>query len=99
MNAAGVEFRKPFLKTPQLGVTERSPKTAIENQGNGLRPRGCAEQIAKANGLSTLIQQNKVWCQLPDARGTSRGRDLSQDIKDFVAEQRDNKHSNRGQDR
>ena len=31
-NAARVEFRKPALKTPQLGVTERSPKTAIENQ-------------------------------------------------------------------
>jgi len=31
-NAARVEFRKPMLETPQLGVAERSPKTAIENQ-------------------------------------------------------------------
>ena len=31
-NAARVEFRKSVLETPQLGVTERSPKTAIENQ-------------------------------------------------------------------
>ena len=31
-NAAGVEFRKPMLETPQLGVAERSPKTAIEYQ-------------------------------------------------------------------
>ena len=31
-NAARVEFRKSMLKTPQLGVAERSPKTAIENQ-------------------------------------------------------------------
>jgi len=31
-NAARVEFRKPALETPQLGVTERSPKTTIENQ-------------------------------------------------------------------
>ena len=31
-NAALVEFRKPMLETPQLGVTERSPKTTIENQ-------------------------------------------------------------------
>ena len=31
-NAACVEFRKPMLETPQLGVTERSPKTTIENQ-------------------------------------------------------------------
>ena len=31
-NAARIEFRKPVLETPQLGVTERSPKTTIENQ-------------------------------------------------------------------
>ena len=31
-NPARVEFRKPMLETPQLGVTERSPKTTIENQ-------------------------------------------------------------------
>jgi len=31
-NAARVEFREPMLETPQLGVTERSPKATIENQ-------------------------------------------------------------------
>lgn len=31
-NATRVEFRKPVLETPQLGVAERSPKTTIENQ-------------------------------------------------------------------
>ena len=31
-DAACVEFRKPVLETPQLGVAERSPKTTIENQ-------------------------------------------------------------------
>jgi len=31
-NAARIEFRKPVLETPQLGVAERSPKTPIENQ-------------------------------------------------------------------
>ena len=31
-NPARVEFRKPMLETPQLGVAERSPKTAIEYQ-------------------------------------------------------------------
>ena len=35
-NAARVEFRKPMLETPQLGVTERSPKTTIENQEGAL---------------------------------------------------------------
>ena len=31
MNAAFFEVRKPFLKTPQLGVTKRSPMSAIKN--------------------------------------------------------------------
>ena len=35
-NAARVEFRKPMLETPQLGVTERSPKATIENQEGAL---------------------------------------------------------------
>jgi len=35
--AARVELGKLLLKTPQLGVTERSPKPAIENQDRALR--------------------------------------------------------------
>ena len=35
-NAARVEFRKPVLETPQLGVAERSPKTPIENHHDTL---------------------------------------------------------------
>ena len=35
-NAARVEFRESMLETPQLGVTERSPKTTIENQQSPL---------------------------------------------------------------
>ena len=31
-NTARLEFGKPMLETPQLGVAERSPKTAIEYQ-------------------------------------------------------------------
>jgi hypothetical protein len=31
-NSARFELRKLVLKTPQLGVAERSPKSAIENQ-------------------------------------------------------------------
>ncbi len=55
-DAARIEFRKPFLKTPQLGVAERSPKTAIENQRDCLRSRLSPEQIAEADGISILIQ-------------------------------------------
>jgi hypothetical protein len=36
MNAARVEFRKPLLETPQLGVAEQSPKTTIENHHDTL---------------------------------------------------------------
>src|SRR5215470_7445754 len=55
-NAAPFEFRKTLLETPQLGVAERSPKTTIENQRNCLRSRRSAEQIAKADQISILIQ-------------------------------------------
>ena len=35
-NAARLEFRETMLETPQLGVTERSPKATIENQEGAL---------------------------------------------------------------
>ena len=34
---ARIEIRKPLLKTPQLGVAERSPKAAIKNQRDSSR--------------------------------------------------------------
>jgi len=52
-NAARVEFRKPVLETPQLGVAEGSPKTAIKNQH---RPLGIGKQITEPDGFSILIQ-------------------------------------------
>src|SRR5262245_38290196 len=55
-NATRVELRQPLLKTPQLGVAKRSPEPAIENQRNRLRSRRSAEQIAKADRISILIQ-------------------------------------------
>lgn len=55
-DTAGFEVRKPSLETPQLGVAKRSPKSAIENQRDGLRTGRSAKQIAKANRASVLIQ-------------------------------------------
>ena len=52
-NVPRVEFRKPMLETPQLGVAERSPKTAIENQHRAL---GVRKQIAEADRFSMLIE-------------------------------------------
>ena len=70
-NTARVEFRKPMLETPQLGVTQRSPKSAIEDYHNGLRrPRRSAEQIAEADRFLILIQKEKVRGLLPNTRGT-----------------------------
>jgi hypothetical protein len=71
-NAARVEFRKPMLETPQLGVTQWSPETAIKNQCNGLRrSRRSAEQIAEADRFSILIKQEKIGCFLPNMRCAS----------------------------
>ena len=56
-NSPCLEFRKPLLETPQLGVAEQSPKSAIENQRNRFRWSGrSAEQIAKPDRFSILIQ-------------------------------------------
>jgi len=55
-DAACIEFGKMLLKTPQLGVAKRSPKSAIENQRERLRSRLSTEQIAEADGISILIQ-------------------------------------------
>jgi hypothetical protein len=51
-NTARLEFGKPTLETPQLGVAERSPKTAIENQEGTLR---VGKQIAEADRFPILI--------------------------------------------
>ena len=53
---AGVKFGQMALKTPQLGVAKRSPKSAIENQRDRLGSRLSPEQIAEADGISILIQ-------------------------------------------
>ena len=56
VNTACGEIGKPLLKTPQLGVAQRSPKAAVENQHDRLRSGRSAEQIAKPNGITILIQ-------------------------------------------
>jgi hypothetical protein len=70
-NAARIEIRKLLLETPQLGVTQGSPKSAIENQRNRLRSRRSAQEIAKPDRISILIQQNKIRRLLSNSRGAS----------------------------
>ena len=67
-NAARVEFRKTVLETPQLGVAEGSPKTAIKDQH---RPLGIGKQIAESDRFPILIQQEKVRRFLPNMRCAS----------------------------
>jgi hypothetical protein len=65
LNPARFKFRKPLLKTPQLGVAKWSPETAIKNQRDGFRS---AEELAKSNVLSVLIRQREVGRLLSDSR-------------------------------
>ena len=52
-NTLRVEFRKPLLETPQLGVAEWSPKSTIENQHGSFR---AGKQIAESDRFSILIE-------------------------------------------
>ncbi len=49
---ARVKIRKPSLKTPQLGVTKRSPMAAIEDQNCALR----RNQIHECGWLAILVR-------------------------------------------
>jgi len=67
LHAACCEIAKPFLKTPQLGVTEWSPMPPIENQD-------CAvwgKQIGKRDLPAVLIRQLKTRRFFADTRRLS----------------------------
>ena len=72
-----IEIGKALLETPQLGVAERSPVTAIENQQDavGLSTRGAVwrgrEDLCERHRLAVLIRQGEPRRFLPDA---GRGR-------------------------
>src|SRR6266404_3756097 len=80
--AARVEVRKPALKTPQLGVTKRSPVAAVEDQYRALR----RNQVRQCDLLAVLVRQRKFRRFFANARCLGRKRDLLQYIKDFVGE-------------
>ena len=81
VNPARFKFRKPLLETPQLGVTQWSPETAIKNQRDGFR---FATEITKRHIPPILIRQRKLGRFLSDSRRTSRRRDLSQLVEENV---------------
>jgi len=81
--AARVEFRKPLLKTPQLGVTEWSPEPTVENQDRAFRT---GKQISQRDRFAVLVRQSELGRFLSDPRRASRGRHLFQFKKDKVSE-------------
>jgi hypothetical protein len=55
-NLPRIECRKPLLETPQLGVTQWSPKTAEKNQYCRL---GAGKQIGQRDRRIVLIRQRE----------------------------------------
>ena len=77
-----VEIRKSLLKTPQLGVTERSPIPPIKNQQRAF----VGNQIGKCNRSAVLIGQGEIRRFLADARRGRRPGQLPNEIKSAVSE-------------
>jgi hypothetical protein len=65
-NAAGIKITKPLLKTPQLGVAEWSPMSAIKDQERGSSRR----QIGQCDRFTVLIGQREFGRLLTNARRT-----------------------------
>src|ERR1700694_5252334 len=87
--AARIEVRKLALKTPQLGVTERSPVAAVEDQYRALR----RNQIRECDLLAVLIRQRKLWRLFADAWRRRRSGHLTQHIEKFVSEKAENEQA------
>ncbi len=82
-NTARIEFRKFSLKTPQLGVTKRSPVAAIENQQRAL----AREKIGERDLFAVLVGQCELRRFFADARRRSRSRQLAHQIERSVSKQ------------
>ena len=82
-NTARIEFRKFSLKTPQLGVTKRSPVAAIENQQRGL----AREKIGERDLFAVLVGQCELRRFFADARRRRRSRQLAHQIERSVGKQ------------
>jgi hypothetical protein len=79
---ARVEIRKSLLKTPQLGVTERSPIPPIKNQQSAV----VGNQVGKCDRSAVLIGQGEIRRFLADARRGRRPGQLPNEIKSAVSE-------------
>jgi hypothetical protein len=84
INPARFKFRKALLETPQLGVAERSPMPAIENQK---RAPAVREEIGQCYRFSILVRQGEIGRFLPDPRRSRRSRHLPNEIEDRVGKE------------
>src|SRR4029077_8687471 len=57
LNPARLKFRKPLLKTPQLGVTQWSAETPLKDQRDDFR---FGDEITKGYVFPILIRQRGV---------------------------------------
>ena len=94
-NSAILKLGQAPLKTPQLGVTEWSPMSAVKDQDRAVGWK----QIGQRNRLSVLIRQRELRRFFTDARCLCRKRDLSEHIKSHVGEEREEQNADRDEDR
>src|SRR2546428_7083415 len=95
MHAARPEIPQPFLETPQLGVTKRSPVSAIENQDRAV----WRKQIGQGDAFAVLIRQGKSRRVLAHPRGLRGKRHLPEHVKNFVGEKAKREQREDGKDR
>src|SRR2546427_695561 len=88
---ARVEIGEAVLKTPQLGVAERSPIAPVEDEDRSVDPvrPACArvQQLRERDRIADLVGQREVRGLLTDLRRAGRRRQLSQEIEDVEAEE------------
>src|SRR5262249_32738393 len=92
-HSARSKIRNPILKTPQLGVTKRSPVSAIKNQDGAVG----REQLSQRDLFAVLVGQRKLWCFLADPRRLRGKRHLFQHIKNFVSKEAEKEKGNGSQ--
>ena len=95
MDAARLKFGEATLKTPQLGVTEQSPMTAIKNQYRAI----WRNEIGQRDSFSVLIRQAKRRCSFAGTRCLCGKRHLAEHVKNLVGKQRERTKCQSGEDR
>src|SRR5262249_669928 len=88
------KFRELLLKTPQLGVTKRSPVPAIKDQNDAL----WRNQIRPCDLLPAFIRQVELGRLRDNVRGLCRERDLLQHIENLVTEKSEKRKAQHDED-